>query len=391
MIHCLFALAALYAPLATSCAASDAAGSPAVVDFDAMYLSLMQQRLEVIRPLERGNTAHSISTASVHIGTLTDAGQAYLSESLAAAQMVALPHIHLNATWSFLRAVQHRKSCKVLEIIAVCAFILFAVVWILEAVVSRLEGEAVEIAIEAIADEILGTNIEVGSRNVSVFSGRVQIFNLKVENPPGWSDAGFLHADQLDVRLDFFRVLLNRALGRTQTTELYSFVVKGVNVNFEKSCASSNLHDVKAILKGNMPKPVKKIERSHSLKDVVVGSLTANEASGQEHFVSRIEVIIRCLKMQDVGATVPGLGRIRLPDCSYDDFDRFHVTKARKVRSIMTHVMTDILERLIQDIEAKHTLARPCCVPCNIALRRGHSQSPRSASGGGEKPEKPKA
>lgn len=359
-----------------SCAALD---GESIQDSSSAHMSLMQQRLEIVRRPEQRANADSIASVASSRGSLANSGGAHVSMSILASPMVASRwHFRVNSIWDLLRGAQHHLVWKMLEVLSVLAFIACVGVWFLEAFITRLYSEAVVIAIEAIADELIGTDIDVQSKVVSVLGGRVQLFNLKVQNPPGWSEAGILHVDEFEIRLNFFRVLRNRVLRRSELLELDVVALRGVNIKLEKSVTSSNVHDVLAILKGKIPKSEKKEEHSATLKDVVAGSLTANMASGHEQFVNRIEVILRCLEIKYLFATVPGLGSIRLPDASYDDFDQDHAAQVRKLRSIMTQVMVNIFERLIQELESKHTLAKPCCLPCNLALRSGCS--PRSKS-----------
>ncbi len=114
---------------------------------------------------------------------------------------------------------------------------LLVVVIILCATFYFFGEHALKVGVEVAATKALGVGVDIDDVDISILKGTVAVTGLTVRNP-----AGYAHENLLE--LDNVSAAANIASLRTDTVQIESLKLDGVNLVIEQKGLSNNLHDV---------------------------------------------------------------------------------------------------------------------------------------------------
>lgn len=104
----------------------------------------------------------------------------------------------------------------------------------------RVLGKAVERYIEQIDKEIIGVDIRMDSLWINPLTWSVNIRNVIIYNPKGYRSEYLVKADRLILTFDVYKYLTTGGVH----VFIRRLILRGINVNFEKSLTTSNVKDI---------------------------------------------------------------------------------------------------------------------------------------------------
>jgi len=250
----------------------------------------------------------------------------------------------------------------------------------------RIIGKAVEAGIESFDTMIIGTDVHIGQLELNPFTGRMEVDDLVVDNPPnhGYASEYLLKSTKILIDIDMGKLILT--LGREVHLEAIEFV--GLEVIFEKSLHSSNVHDILDFMKKQRaarqtvkrtPSPLgNKAESSpaHPVLEETTKSVAWVEAGVQA--TTRTGWVVHRVIMEDVSLMITMTGghghgaHLAIGDVKYDDFRATRQARQEAGESGFDDIIRLILRTLLKTVGANlpggETLRRAaetccCCHP----------------------------
>jgi len=197
---------------------------------------------------------------------------------------------------------------------------------------------------------LLGVTVTVGAMHIEPMMARIEVEDVTVQNPAGYRSPFLLHADRVVLDLDLQKLILSVG----QDVDVQELVMSGVDVIYERSWSSSNLHDsLKALTdlgeKLHMPKPAE----------------------------FHPEVTLHRVAAKDIGAKISssltaGRGlRLEVGDFSYEDFSR-QVHSGRALVDVVRVLLGTLMQSVLATLVGKRAInkATGCCSAALACRRR---------------------
>lgn len=204
----------------------------------------------------------------------------------------------------------------------------------MESSCTKLIRELITLGLGLIANHILGADVSFSSVDIRMFKGIVKITNLTVANPPNWRSEYFMNANMVVVELNLCRLFWAHVFGQDVDVGLASLQFKDVSLHVEKSSDSSNILDVKAIVKGIKPQLARSVEKLPTL-----------ERDYEKTHDQALSTVHRIL-IADMIATVPYLGNFTMPVVNSSDCAKEIDMKAETMRPIVAEIIGDVCDRV---------------------------------------------
>jgi len=211
-------------------------------------------------------------------------------------------------------------ACMVWQIIGCC--------------LSRSMGKAIEFAIETYDTAVIGVDVEIGKLSVNPFEGVIIADGLTIDNPKGYKSDYLLNAKLVHIDFDMKSLIFS---GFSQC-KVQKFVLQRVDIIYEKTWSSSNVHDVLQFLEGDHSEDKDKKAAEEAKKRKAEAS-KKNKKDAMN--VELQEVLVEDVGLRLQGQMIGGHGaRLALADIKFDNF----------TKEVGSGYMDDIVKVLLKSI-----------------------------------------
>lgn len=213
--------------------------------------------------------------------------------------------------------------------------IIFYIIQRLWSYTAKAVGLAIEFGVETFDRSIIGVDMEIGKLSVNLCEGNVVMHGFKMRNPDSYNSDHLLECKKVRVDIDMCRLLFS-GFREIRVEALY---FKRVDIIYEKSWKSSNIHDVLEFLRGpgtdtkaggmaqSALSPRADPPESASLPGVepamgATGSMRRRKPK-HEYKLTLEKVDLEDIAFRAQAQMLGGRGaRVSVPDISYDHFTK---------------------------------------------------------------------